>query len=689
MVVTIARRSIWGVLCLVLALLAAARPAAALQSAPVTSTHDTVSLISNTDTIAPGTPFRIALRIRLAPGWHTYWRNPGDAGVAPQVKLVLPPGTIAGPIGWPAPRRLAEGPLITYAYTGDVILPIRITPGLAAGPVEAQADWLVCKDICVPEQGRFRLDLRAGKPAPSAEAPLFKQADMARPIDFAGRARIAPDGRLWVAEDAPRATSVASAWFIPATPGVIDNAAPQHLSVTDGGFVLALTLASGFRPKAGLEGVLLVTDRSGRQQAFNLHATAGPVPADRLPLGRVLGLAFLGGLILNLMPCVFPVLAMKAIRLADGVARGRARSLALSYLLGVLVAFSALGGALVAARAGGAAAGWGFQFQSPAFVAGMAWLLLAVGLNLSGVFQVGSRLAGVGQGLAGCGGHAGSFFTGLLAVVVATPCTAPFMATAIAAAATAPPDVAVLVFLTMGLGLATPYMMLAEVPGLVRVLPRPGRWMEVLRQLLAFPMYAAAAWLVWVISQEAGPAGVLGTLAGVVLIGFAGWVLGATQAAATVTTQRVGQAIATATALVAVAVLTSMAAAPPAPAASSEAAAEPFTAARLAALRADGRPVFVDMTAAWCVTCLVNERVALDAPAVRQAFAERNVAYLKGDWTRQDPGITGFLRAHGRDGVPLYVYFPPNQAPGIVLPQVLTETAVLRELNAHDEAGRT
>jgi thiol:disulfide interchange protein DsbD len=312
----------------------------------------------------------------------------------------------------------------------------------------------------------------------------------------------------------------------------------------------------------------------------------------------------------------------------------------------------------------------------------MAWLLLAVGLNLSGVFQVGSRLTGAGRALAGRGGHAGSFFTGLLAVVVATPCTAPFMATAIAAAATAPAAVAVLVFLAMGLGLATPYMILAEVPGLVRLLPRPGHWMEVLRQVLAFPMYAAAAWLVWVISQEAGPAGVLATLAGIVLIGFAGWVLGATQGAA-VATQRVGQAIAAGTTLVAMAVLTSMATAPPGPAAaSSEAGAEPFTTARLAALRAEGRPVFVDMTAAWCVTCLVNERVALDAPAVQKAFAERNVAYLRGDWTRQDPGITRFLRAHGRDGVPLYVYFPPDQAPAIVLPQILTESMVLSRMSA-------
>ncbi len=679
MVVTVPRRGFWLLLCLTLALLAGTSPAAALESAPVASAHDTVTLVSDTDAVAPGTPFRIGLRIRLAPGWHTYWRNPGDAGVAPVVKLDLPPGAIAGPIDWPAPRRLAEGPLITYAYTGEVLLPVIVTPGAAAGPVEARADWLVCKDICVPEQGTFRLDLPVGKPALSAEAPLFARADMARPTALPGQARIAPDGRLWVslAPGALRPGTVADAWFFPTTPGVIDDAAPQRLSIVGGGFTLALAPGRAFRPQYGLDGILEVTDRSGQQRAFNLHATAGDVPAAPLPLGRVLGLAFLGGLILNLMPCVFPVLAMKAIRLADGAVRGRARSLALSYLLGVLVAFGALGGALVIARAGGAAAGWGFQFQSPAFVAGMAWLLLAVGLNLSGVFQVGARLTGAGHSLAGRGGHAGSFFTGLLAVVVATPCTAPFMATAIAAAATAPASVAVLVFLAMGLGLATPYMVLAEVPGLVRLLPRPGRWMEVLRQVLAFPMYAATAWLVWVISQEAGPAGVLGTLAGIVLIGFAGWVLGATQMAA-VATQRVGQALATAAVLVAIAVLTGIAAAPPIPAvANAEAGVEPFTAARLAALRADGRPVFVDMTAAWCVTCLINERVALDAPAVRHAFAERNVAYLKGDWTRQDPAITGFLRAHGRDGVPLYVYFPPGQGGGIVLPQILTEAEVL------------
>jgi thiol:disulfide interchange protein DsbD len=276
-------------------------------------------------------------------------------------------------------------------------------------------------------------------------------------------------------------------------------------------------------------------------------------------------------------------------------------------------------------------------------------------------------------------GQLGSFFTGLLAVVVATPCTAPFMGVAIAAGLAAPPGVTMLVFLAMGLGLAAPYALVATVPALGRATPRPGRWMEILRQALAFPMYAASAWLVWVVSQEAGSSGVLGVVAGLVLVGFAGWVLGLTQATRD-RGRRIGQSAAAAALLAAAAVLSGIAAAPFAPSAAAASGAEAFTAARLASLRAEGRPVFVDMTAAWCVTCLVNERVAIDTDAVRRAFADHHVTYLKGDWTRQDPHITNYLRENGREGVPLYVYYPPRGQPS-VLPQILTENTLLSELD--------
>jgi thiol:disulfide interchange protein/DsbC/DsbD-like thiol-disulfide interchange protein len=663
----------------------AASPARALESAPAATSRDTVTLVTDTDAAAPGTPFRVGLHFRLAPGWHTYWRNPGDAGVAPEFSLTLPPGARSGPIAWPTPSRVAEGPVMTYAYTSDLLLPVTVTPGAHAGPIpiQAHARWLVCKEICVPEEADFRLDLPAGTPAPSAQAPLFAAHDRAVPRPSPWQAQIAPDGSLWVQGPELNPVTVTDAWFIPDRSGLIEDDAAQPLSVRQGGFVLALKLAKGTAPDAGLSGILSVRDRTGLQTDVELHAVPGAAPAPAFPpLRRVLVFAFLGGLILNLMPCVFPVLAIKAVALAQGAARGEARTQGLFYTVGVLVTFAALGAALLAARAAGTAAGWGFQFASPVFVAAMAWLVFGVGLNLSGVFTLGGGLGNTGSALAARGGNVGSFFTGLLAVLVATPCTAPFMGVAIAAGLAAPPAVTMLVFLVMGLGLAAPYATLSAMPSLAGLAPAPGRWMEILKQGLAFPMYGAAVWLLWVVSQETGSAGVLGTAAGFVLLGFAAWVLGISQQA-TSRNRRFGQSAAAAAVLLAAAVLSGIAVAPGAPAAiGTSQGAEAFSPTRLAALRAEGRPVFVNMTAAWCVTCLVNERVAIASDPVRHAFAAHQVAYLKGDWTRQDPAISAFLREHGRDGVPLYVYYPPHDGRPVVLPQILTENEVLRELSS-------
>lgn len=673
----------WPVLVLLALALAALVPATAhaMQSAPVSSPRATATLVSSTDAVAPGKPFRVGLLLRLAPGWHTYWRNPGDAGAAPELKLDLPNGATAGPIQWPAPRRISEGPLMSYAYTGTVLFPVTVHPGSGPGPwtIRAHASWLVCKNICVPEQGTFRLDLPAGTPGADAQTPLFAAHDRDMPRPSPWHAQIAPNGSLWVHGPELNRSTVLSATFIPDQSGQIRDDAAQPLSVRDHGFVLSLALAKGYDTAHGLNGILTVQDRSGLQTTVSLHAVPGAAPAPAFPpLGRVLAFALLGGLILNLMPCVFPVLAMKAVGLASARA-GAARAHALSYTAGVLLTFAVLGGGLLAARAAGIAAGWGFQFQSPVFVAAMAWLLFGVGLNLSGVFQVGSGWSGAGASLASRGGHAGSFFTGLLAVLVATPCTAPFMGVAVAAGLAAPPAITELVFVVMGLGMAAPYVLLAALPSLARATPRPGRWMDVLKQALAFPMYGAAVWLLWVVSQEAGPSGVLGTAAGFVLLGFAAWVLGVSQAASG-RNRRFGQSAAAAGLLAALAVLSGIAVAPGTPAQAAPIAnAESFTPARLAALRKQGKPVFVDMSAAWCLTCLVNERVALDTTAVQQAFARDHVVFLKGDWTRQDPAITQYLRQNGRDGVPLYVYYPPHGQPE-VLPQILTENMVLARL---------
>ena len=668
---------------LLLALLAfAAAPVSAAESQPVRTPHMTATLVSDVDAVQPGQALHLGLRLRMVPGWHTYWQNPGDAGVPPDLTLTLPPGAKAGDIEWPTPMRQPEGPVMTYGYTGEVLLPVAATAGSSPLHVEASATWLVCEKVCVPEEGTFTLDLPAGTPAPSAEAPLFAAAAARLPRPSPFEARVTPDGVLSLHGAGLSSATVRDAWFLPAAWGAVEQAAPQRVSVHDGEVSLALQPGQSFTAGSGLTGTVVLRDPGGQESFLAIDAKPGPAASAvvPVPLARTLLLALLGGLILNLMPCVFPVLAMKAMALArmSGAALGQVRGHALSYTLGVLVAFGALGGVLLGLRAAGGAAGWGFQFQSPAFVAAMAWVLFGVGLNLSGVFDVGGRLAGAGQGLASRGGHAGSFATGALAVLVATPCTAPFMGAAIAAALAAPAAVTVLVFLAMGLGLALPYLLLAFVPGAARLLPRPGRWMDVLRGALAFPMYGAAVWLLWVISQQSGPDGVLAAGTGLLLVGFAAWAFGLAQQA---DGRWLGRGAALAALALAAALLPGLTPAPAAQAMAQSEGTEPFTAARLASLRAQNRPVFVNMTAAWCVSCLVNERVALSPAAVRDAFAAHGVAYLKGDWTRGDPEITAYLRDHDRDGVPLYVFYPPGDGTPTVLPQILTQGEVLDQLN--------
>jgi thiol:disulfide interchange protein/DsbC/DsbD-like thiol-disulfide interchange protein len=627
--------------------------------------------------VTPGGRVRIALRLRLADGWHTYWRNPGEAGVPVELTASLSPGATAGPIEWPTPGRILEGDITTYGYSGDVVLPMSVTlaPGVASVSGDLTAHWLVCKDICVPEEASFHIDLPSGTAGPSSQMPLFQLHDQAVPRASPWVVTIAPDGTLFVRGAELSAAAVIDAWFIPDTPGQIVDNAVQLLSVRDGGFTIGLRLAKGFNPESGLSGVLSVRDRGLSQADVAVTAQPGIAPMPAIALPRALAFAFLGGIILNLMPCVFPILAMKAVGFAAGLAHGKARAHAISYTCGVVASFICIAAALLAARSAGVAAGWGFQFASPVFVMAMAWLLFAVGLNLSGVYRVGGALVGMGDNLASRRGHWGSFFTGTLAVLVATPCTAPFMAVAIASGLAAPPVITMLIFLVMGLGLAAPYLVLSAIPGLALVMPRPGPWMDVFRQILAFPMYGAAVWLLWVVSQEAGASGVLGTATGFVLLGFAGWSLGVTQDSCG-TGRRIGWTAAGVAASLALAVLAGIGVAPTAPVAEQR-EIEAFTPGRLAALRAEGRPVFVNLTAAWCVTCLLNEHVAISNDAVQSVFASKHIAYLKGDWTRQDPAITEFLREQGRAGVPLYLYYAPHAASAEVLPQILTETTVL------------
>ncbi|GAA4499870.1 thioredoxin family protein [Gluconacetobacter tumulicola] len=688
--------------------------ALAAESAAQTSERDIATLVTDTEHYRPGTKLHVGLRLRLKPGWHTYWINPGDAGEAPTLSVQASGGAggTSGAIAWPAPERLRDGPLMSYGYTGDVLLPAELQPsGVGDAPMvlKATAEWLVCAAVCVPEQGQFTLTLPAGDPVPSAEAPLFAHAASAQPLASPFAATVAPDGTLSLTGAGLTPSAVREAWFMPVTTGAIDQDADQPLKIADGTLTLALKPGDAFHAAPTLDGVLMLKDPAGETRALSIAARPGPAaaapvapagaPAMALPLPapegaaggpRMLLLAFAGGLILNLMPCVFPVLMMKAMaltRLAGAQTMARLAG-AGAYAAGVVGAFMVLGGIMLTLRAAGAVAGWGFQFQSAAFVAAVCWLLFAVALNLLGVFGMGNGIAALGGAGVTRGGYLGDAMTGVLAVLVATPCTAPFMGAAIAGALTAPAWVAMAVFIAMGAGLAAPYLVLAGVPALARYLPRPGAWMDILRQGLAFPILATCVWLMWVLALQAGATAIAVLGAGLVLVGLAAWLTGLAQGMAMrdgpARQVRLCRALAVAALAVAMAMLPGLragrAGADAGLVASGPAGTEAFSPTRLAALRAEGRPVFVDMTAAWCISCLVNERVALSSAPVQAAFRDRHVVYMKGDWTNRDATISAFLEAHGRAGVPFYVYYAPGDAQGHVLPQILTSGLVLDAL---------
>jgi thiol:disulfide interchange protein len=679
-------------------------------AAPVDTGHIQAELVAASQGITPGGTVQVALRQAIDKGWHTYWRNPGDSGEATRLALVLPAGWTASPFTWPTPERLPVGPLVNYGYEGEVLLPMTLTVPADAQvgntvTLRGKADFLVCEEICIPETAELALELPVvarAAPADPKWGPAIDRALSAAPKPAALIAAYQPAAAgltLAIAGAPLHGTDGAGAYFFPSAPGMLDHAAVQVIERGPEGLTLTLVPGADFqaaKTPAVLDGVLSIGG-----QAYEISAASGPAPPGARGLGPPLAappvgglglplavaFALLGGLVLNLMPCVFPILAMKAAALAGhGHETRAARVQGLAFAAGVLSAFLMLAGALIALKAAGAAVGWGFQLQSPPVVAGLALLMLAVAMNLSGVFEVGSSLQGAGDSLAARGGAAGAFFTGALAVVVATPCTAPFMAPALGWALVQPPAASLAVFLALGVGFAAPFVALAFAPGLLARLPKPGPWMDAFRKALAFPMYAAAAWLVWVLSQQAGPDGLARVLAAAVILAAAAWLYGAAQ-------RKVlsgGSPAASGVAAVLFAVLAIAAAVGPgysAPqavgtASSAKIPFEPYSAQRLAALRAEGRPVFVNFTAAWCVSCQVNERVALSGAKVAEALENNGVAYLKADWTRKDAVIAAELARHGRAGVPLYLVYRPGSAEPQILPSILTEGAVVRALAA-------
>lgn len=695
--------------------------AACVQAAPDEAATQQVRarLVASAGAVHAGDRLVLGVHQQIAPEWHTYWLNPGDTGLATRIDWTLPPGSAAGQIQWPTPQRFQLGAITNFGYAGDVTLltEIDVPKGLQAGqqfPLQARVSWLVCRESCIPQNVELRLSLpvlEPGQPA-GAGSPLIDAARARLPVASPWPVDVqyaAGHVTLRLADPGLSRAALDTLAFFPAQRHQLSNELPQTVKVVDDEVLLRLPY--GDEPpsaQAALTGVLVVRDpaqpaSAARGYAVNsaasplasmsIAAAQAPAPASSsiTTLGSVLLLALLGGIVLNLMPCVFPVLSLKALSLLQHAERParETRRHGLAYTLGVLASFALLGGLLIVLKQGGAQIGWGFQYQSPGFVLLAAYLMFAVGLSLSGVFSVGASVAGWGSSLASRRGYSGSFFTGVLAAVVASPCTAPFMGAAIGYALTQPAAILLAVFLTLGLGLALPYLLLTHWPALQHRLPRPGRWMERVKQGLAFPMYAAAVWLAWVLAQQAGPHAVAAALGGMVAIAFAAWVFDATRGHARAGVQRSGAGLALLAVTAALLGGQTGLRAQPAPPVQQPAmgkpshGAEPYSAERLQSLRRQGQPVFLNLTAAWCITCLVNERVALSDASVQQAFERAGIHYLKGDWTNEDAQITRKLGEFGRSGVPLYVYYPAHaDADPVVLPQILTPKMVLDVLQS-------
>ena len=675
--------------------------------------HARFRLVPERTKVTAGDSIYIALEQTLDAGWHSYWTNPGDSGEPMRIEWALPGGFEAGTLKWPVPHKIMVGPLASYGYEGKNIFlqEINIPWDLPAGPVTLRADIdvIICSDICIPETGSYEITLN-DTAAPQDNSAYIDQAykHLPAPFDFDVSFWV-EEGKLFFSFDnvlynvlLKNLKSGTTFLLIPDEWGLVDNTAPTLIDMKTKQGTVYIAQKRGERPLDTFNKVsamLIYTDINGNPQSVYFTATpksdwdrsasaitaapdesqdrssAPPQRQQDTSFPKAVLFALLGGLILNLMPCVFPVLSLKALKLCrmGGEERAHARLHGLLYTFGILVSFAFFAVALLGLQAAGISAGWGFHLQNPAFIAFLTYLFFIIGLNLAGYFEVMISIGG--RDLTKEHGYAATFLSGVLAAVVATPCTAPFMGIAMGYALTQPAATALAVFLALGFGLALPYLALSFIPAMQKIMPKPGRWMETFRKVLAVPMFAAALWLGWIFMQQTGRDGLIYLIGGTAALGVA----------ITLIKLKTKLWCITAAVLILASLLPMMIKTAPVTALAKNGWL-PYSTAQFSSLESGDDALFVNMTAAWCITCKINERTSLESREVRDAFKKNSVVLIKGDWTSYNGEITTYLQSFGREGVPLYVYYGPRSKNGerpepVVLPQILGPDTIIQTIN--------
>ena len=645
--------------------------------------HVRISLLSETSTVVKGQSFDILLEKEMDPHWHTYWKNPGESGFPIQVKWDVPGDVQVSAFRWPVPAALEVQEIMNFVHEDLAYLKATVSvPENFDGDtldINMVADWLVCKEICIPETGEASLSLPVGTELTPQNQAAFEKANQSFTQLYTGDVEmVVSDADVVLTLANHPFSSDEEIMYFTNDWGLVVAGAPATVSVDEGTGQTQFTFPRSDRDIDSIKDVSGVLAQAGvgyeidyNSPQIKSEGVVASTQSQDIAVGvwTAILFAFLGGLVLNLMPCVFPILSMKALSLVKIAEKNKAESFkhGLSYTAGILLSFIGLALVIVAIKAGGAEVGWGFQLQNPFVVVGMTWILIAISLNLLGVFDISGRFTQVGsKQVANAHGLTQDFLTGVLAVIVATPCTAPFMGVALGFALVQPAFVTVIIFMALGLGLALPFLLLAVIPGLQKILPKPGAWMDTFKQFLAFPMFATAIWLTWVLVQQVGTVGVISALVGGLIIAFLAWlsnkkpttlmkwtliilsIFGLYKSAMMLESDLINEVA--------------------------------YTPAALEQALESGDPVFVNMTAAWCITCKINERV-VKSDDIQEAFLENNVQYIEGDWTLMDDDITKYLQSFDRTGVPLYVYYAGEGKDPVVLPQILTKKIIKNQIN--------